>query len=307
MKRILLFPFFTLLLSATPAHAWNSFGHMIVAAIAYDQLTPTVRSKTAALLNLNPQYSEWIDGVSASDRDKVAFLKAATWPDYIKHAAGYTNDGESPSNPNVSQNSGYDDRLMHRYWHYIDLPFSPDGTALVQPVPPNAQTQIAAFRATLASHTASNALKSYDLVWLIHLVGDIHQPLHATSRFTKDEPKGDRGGNAVALCAKPCRNELHAFWDDVLGTSTDPEKAIRAPEKMPAVNQRTAAISDESQWIQESLKIAKSDVYTSPVGVGPGPYSLDTDYRTNARRIAKERVAFAGARLAKLINNAIGQ
>lgn len=187
-------------ISASLSHAWGDFGHMTVAAIAYDSLTPASKTKVSALLKLNPNYSDWIADIPDESRDKAAFMKAATWPDYIKHAAGYKNDGESPTNPDAAKNSGYSDKLIHRYWHYIDIPFSPDHTPLIQPVAPNAQTQIALFRKTLADKHASAELKSYDLVWLLHLVGDVHQPLHATSRFTQDEPKGDRGGNEVALC-----------------------------------------------------------------------------------------------------------
>src|SRR6185437_15260252 len=99
----------------------------------------------------------------------------------------------------------------------IDLPFSTDHTPLVQPATPNVQTQIALFVKTLASASASNELKSYDLVWLLHLVGDVHQPLHTTSRFTHSQPQGDEGGNLVSLCEKPCRQELHAYWDNLPG------------------------------------------------------------------------------------------
>jgi hypothetical protein len=289
------------------AFAWNSFGHMTVAAIAYGHLTPASKARVAQLLKLNPNYADWIADVPESDRDEIAFLKAATWPDYIKSAQGYQDDGEQPKGSKASQNIGYDDKLMHRYWHYIDLPFSPDNTPLIQPQSPNAKTQIDTFRKTLADTHAADALKSYDLVWLLHLVGDVHQPLHATSRFTQDQPQGDRGGNAVALCEQPCRNELHAFWDDVLGTETDPNKAATYAGKVSAPAQSKAAISDESKWINESFEVAKKSVYVDPigVGVGVGPYALDKSYRTTARNVAKKRVALAGVRLANLINNEI--
>ena len=61
---------------------------------------------------------------------------------------------------------------------------------------PNVETETAVFRQTLSSN-ATSKLKSYDLVWLLHLVGDIHQPLHCTSRFTSTQPQGDSGGNDV--------------------------------------------------------------------------------------------------------------
>ena len=183
-----------LTLSGT-ASAWNSAGHMMVAAVAYGKLTPAAHARVSSLLRLNPDYSRWIEHASGADRDEVAFVMAATWPDEIKSEHDYHNDGERPSGPDAARNIGYEDHLQHRYWHFIDLPFSTDRTPLIQPQVPNAQTQIALFRRTLKSPEASDALKSYDLVWLLHLVGDVHQPLHTTSRFTFSQPEGDAGGN----------------------------------------------------------------------------------------------------------------
>jgi hypothetical protein len=60
---------------------------------------------------------------------------------------------------------------MHKYWHFIDTPFTIDGTALPAIPTPNAQERIALFRTVLAS-TSADPLKSYDLTWLLHLVGD---------------------------------------------------------------------------------------------------------------------------------------
>ena len=293
------------LLGVTNALAWNEFGHMTVAAIAYDHLTPSAQAKVAALLKLNPNYNKWTAGVPKKERTRVAFILAATWPDFIKHAPGYQNDGNRPSDPGAGQNIGYQDKLQHRYWHFIDLPFSPDGTPLVDPVTPNAKSQIALFRETLHGSTASDEVKSYDLVWVLHLVGDVHQPLHATSRFDKDQPTGDNGGNLVALCAHPCKNELHAFWDEALGTSLKPTDAVKKAAKMKSADAQLASIRDEATWIDESFHAAQDAVYVSPVGVGAGPFTLDATYKTAARELAAKRVALAGARLANLLNDAL--
>jgi hypothetical protein len=294
------------LFCATPALAWNNFGHMTVAAVAYEQLTPSARKKAVALLKLNPAYPDWVTNVPEQERDLVAFVTAATWPDAIKkRGSGYVDDGENPATAGATKNEGYADNLRHRYWHYIDVPFAPDGTPLKQPMVPNAKTQISLFRAALASSTTSDDLKSYDLVWLLHLVGDVHQPLHCTSRFDRDQPNGDRGGNLVALCARPCRSELHALRDDILGTRTDPESAIRKAAKLDAPDPRLAAVKNEQTWINESFQVAKTSVYVDPIGVGAGPFKVDAEYRKQARTIAAERVALAGTRLANLLNAAL--
>jgi hypothetical protein len=57
---------------------------------------------------------------------------------------------------------------------------------------------------------------SFNLRLLIHYIGDIHQPLHATSRFTSKYPEGDRGGNSFALTSSDGVTQLHALWDSVL-------------------------------------------------------------------------------------------
>jgi hypothetical protein len=58
---------------------------------------------------------------------------------------------------------------MHKYRHFVDLPFSPDGTALEDPPSPNVQTQIALFRKALSSELVTDDVTSYDLAWLNHL------------------------------------------------------------------------------------------------------------------------------------------
>ena len=198
-------------MAAWPAAACWDGGHMQIAALAYDRLDPAVRTKVDGLVKLNPDCSKWIDGVADADRDRFAFVHASTWADDIKDDAGYTDSGDTPTSHNAARNIGYADKLRHKYWHYLDLPFSPDSTAVRPPDPVNALTQIKALTTALASKV-SDDLKSYDLVWLIHLVGDAHQPLHATSRFTAVEchcgfdlkrQRGDRQkeeGNAELVC-----------------------------------------------------------------------------------------------------------
>jgi hypothetical protein len=302
LPRSLAFLFFAL--TAYPAAAWNDCGHMVVAAIAYQQLEPATRTKVSELLRLNPRYEDWTTAISAADQDEVAFLRAATWADYIKRDPDYVNDGDTAAaaGPDAVRNIGYEDRTQHRYWHYVDTAFSPDGTALPKTPKPNVTTQIAAFRKVLASPAASPELKSYDLVWLLHLVGDLHQPLHATSRYTKQLPRGDRGGNSVALCKSPCKDDLHGFWDGAIGKCFSPFAARSMARGFPPAPAAAGEVSKETQWQNESRELARTMAYRSPVGLDEGPVSLDDAYRRDAKQVARERVALAGARLAKLLN-----
>ena len=294
-----------------PAFGWNDRGHMTVAYIAYKQLTPTTRDRVNALLKLNPRYSDWsatvdkqVPSASADDKNLMIFMIAATWADGIKRDSTYTQDGSQNGNrpdgsPDPGKNTGYDDLLMHKYWHFIDTPFTTDGTTLPAIPTPNAQERIALFRTVLAS-TSADPLKSYDLTWLLHLVGDVHQPLHASTRVSSTDPNGDSGGNLVKLSCTSC--ELHAFWDDLLGTSNNLKTVVKAARKLPAAEAALAAKSDEKDWIAESFTESQQTVYAAPIAAGNGPFTLTTMYKKNAGKLAKVRVELAGARLANLLN-----
>ncbi len=131
---------------------------------AWDQLTPKTKARVSQLLRLNPDQPDWTDGFPSKQKSKAAFTRASGWADDIKRKSDYTDDGETPFGPVSSRNIGYADKLMHRCWHYKDIPFSPDNTPTHDVPDPNAETQIIAFRDTLASQAASDDLKSYDLV-----------------------------------------------------------------------------------------------------------------------------------------------
>jgi hypothetical protein len=297
------------LMLGTPLYGWDNLGHMAVAFVAYQHLDSSKKARVNTLLKLNPDYHVWSSrvptGTSAAKRKMMIFMMAATWPDFIKSKPGYTDDGTEggnrPDGETSIQNIGYADHLHHKYWHFIDTPFSTDGTHLPELPTPNAETQITRFRAVLSSDDPDEK-KSYDLVWLEHLVGDIHQPLHAGTRVSGGDPEGDHGGNLVKLCAAPCRRELHAFWDDLLGTGSSVTTAVTVGRGLPDPDAAAAAKTKASDWAQESFAAAKQKVYTIPIGDGDGPFTITPAYRIQAKALARERVALAGVRLANLLN-----
>ena len=298
------FAILALVLVSTSAWSWNGRGHMMVAAVAWDLLDEATQARATELLKLNPEHKNWVKGVPAADRAKTAFMKAATWPDFIRSI--YKDDGIDPEKaPLASQNIGYEDELQHRYWHFVDMPFSQDDTPLQQPKKPNALTQIIEFRNTIASKEADDDLKSYDLVWLLHLTGDVHQPLHATARFSTHSPKGDNGGNAVKLCSAPalCNSDLHTFWDHSVGDSSSVSSIINAADKLDPAEPDLAEIDNPQTWIEESFRIARSAVYRRPIDKGNGPFVITSAYKKSALGIAEERIVLAGARLARLLND----
>lgn len=303
------------LVLARPVLAWNGFGHMVIAAAAYEKLTPAAKARAASLLKRNPQYGDWIAGAPADQRDQVAFVVAATWADWIKRDPGHTADGlgngEHPDPSHAAearQNIGYADTLQHRYWHFVDRPFSRDHTPTHPPDFVNAQTEIATLEAALADPAETEDIKSYDLVWLLHLVGDVHQPLHCVSRFDRAQPDGDQGGNLVLLssASTPDQIKLHFLWDSLLGTENENYgAAIAEATKLEPAPAPLGRIADENVWIRESFEAARSAVYVPPVGPEGGPYRLTASYERHARALAVKRAALAGARLAHLLNGVL--
>jgi hypothetical protein len=296
------------------AHGWGDVGHMMVAHVAYHDLTPSTRARVNALLRLNPRHAEWVAwlpaAVSDLDRDLRVFMIAATWADQIKRDPGYVSDGSRNGNrpdgsPDPGANRGYDDRLMHKYWHFVNVPFATDGTPL-PPIPtPNASERIERLRGVLGS-SADDVLKSYDLVWLLHLVGDVHQPLHGVTRVSAAELEGDDGGNTVRLDCRGCPQTLHAFWDLVPGAASTPREAIMpaltAARRLGKAPSTAVAKADAKQWIEESFQLSRQVVYRPPIGPGNGPFALTATYTRRAKAVAEERIALAGARLARLLN-----
>jgi hypothetical protein len=298
-----------------PAYAWDSYGHMEVAYVAYQQLTPEMKARVDVLLRLNPDYSNWVmmipANASADEVKMQVFMIAATWPDEIKGESQYTDDGTNGGNTPAttgttsSQNTGYRDLLRHKYWHFIDTPLSSDTFKGPDAPTVNIQERIALFRTVLAS-ASDDTLKSYDLAWLLHLVGDVHQPLHCTTRYSTTLPGGDAGGNKVKLKCPGCAAHLHTYWDDVLGSGATPQaemnSVVRAGKKLPAADATLAAKTDPKDWVAESVQEAQDTVYQTPVLAGLGPFSLTTAYKNASKNLAKQRIALAGARLANLIN-----
>ncbi|MDH6265394.1 hypothetical protein M2360_000775 [Rhizobium sp. SG_E_25_P2] len=319
------------------ASAWWDEGHMRIAAMAYELLTPAARTEANRLTRLNPKYAEWASAVPATpdgspkDVDRYTFIRAAVWADDIKEMKEYRDASsaakDAPTHPNAGQNIGYSDLLIHAYWHYKDIPFSNDGSPLADADAVNALTQIKMFTAALPKTAGqSDDVRSYDLVWLLHLLGDVHQPLHATARFTKElrlkyqlagtPDLGDRGGNDATV--SPATGEiipLHAYWDGLFGGYSTVSGAIfdsfvvkkvggeaRNISKLLPPTPESAAVADPELWLEESYQIARKYAYAEPVLSAKGVAELGRQYETDARNAAETQISLAGARLANVIN-----
>ena len=214
-----------LAVSPPPAAAWNNAGHMTAAGVAYLSLSPEVRTRVDELLRQHPDFARIAGDFPPDDPDfgAVVFMRAAIWPDLIRGDSRFFDDTNPEAEPTPAL-PGFPDMGIHKPWHFIDLPFTFDAAAVSQPDEVNALTQIVAFRSALGDPDVTASEQAYDLSWLLHLVGDIHQPLHSAARFSALHPSGDRGGNSFLINSN--ERNLHSFWDRSLGTDDDPERAL---------------------------------------------------------------------------------
>jgi len=205
-------------------------------------------------------------------------------------------------------------------WHFVDIEldhpdvgsacfgFPPSGT------PPSsgpAQAciidKLNAFEGALSNPATAPDERLLALKYVLHFVGDIHQPLHAGDNH-------DRGGNCVALAlGGPRTQTLHSYWDTgvVEALGGDPfavSKALIASIS-PADARRWAA-GAPIEWAQESFELARTRVYTlgSPPGCDQnhGPIAWAPSYPDEARRTAALQLKKAGVRLAFVLNRAVG-
>jgi hypothetical protein len=227
----------TLLLPATQALAWNGKGHKVVAYVAYQKMSPQLRDRAFQLLRQHPDFATLVSfsglppnfNQSLPNNRLRVFMTAAIWPDIIKKDGRFydeTDPDELPTPPVP----GFPDMKKHKPWHYIDLPI-PGQWPTSPPPRDNALRTMRAFRHSLGSANVTQGNKAYFMSWMLHIVGDVHQPLHCAARFTEeyhppDYPDGDRGGNRFPIAPFPIpeadysADNLHSFWDGLLGADT---------------------------------------------------------------------------------------
>jgi hypothetical protein len=297
----------TLLAVSTPAFSWNGTGHRVIAFAAWQRLKPKTRERVIALLERHPDYKTILtQGVpETADREtraRAAFLMAAVWPDMLRSDPRFYDPARNEPQP--QRIAGFPDQQKHGNWHYKDIPFSPDGTPLGKPDEVNAETAMAQILNGIDKPIDDPASPAYLLPWLLHIVGDVHQPLHCTSRYVKAQPTGDRGGNEVWV-EGPRR--LHAYWDDLPGRDESIKGVETIANALPfpwRVRTRTV-----DAWIKEGFEIARTDVYSFGFQVGSReqPIQLPNTYRPDAEALARKRMAIAAIRLAHVLNDKLGR
>ena len=297
-----------LLLPLCPrASAWSAPGHMIVTAIAYDQLPEAERLKFDAILRGHTKYATWkktypAAGLPGLPLEKFIAMLASLYPDDIRN---------------------HDNPETFPEWHYIDYPLIPPDFPMKPAPTPGDDVLTGIEKTTKSVRRLTSAFdirtRAKMLSYLLHLVGDIHQPMHCETLFDEKfkEPEGDRGGNNAWV--KPPGGhaiKLHAFWDQMFGTSGQLFRPVpvtmiifsrnRAAELSPKFPRSAlpelAEHSTPVSWSLESRALAISDGWRRhriKYGLTEGTAAeLPADYEEKAHAIADRQVALAGHRLA---------
>jgi len=290
---------------AAPAYGWNATGHRLVAAIAYARLTSEARARVDDLLRKHADYNTLLAENAPSDpagRARAAFINASVWPDVIKGDTRFWDDTKADAQP-TPQLPGFPDMKRHTNWHYFDTPYAPDGAPTEIHQPPHALTELPRIIKEIRKAPKKAVNPSYDLPWLIHIEGDLHQPLHCVGRFVKSAGgKGDAGGNAVFIAPQ---TNLHSIWDSAAGRDTTDEFITKTAAEIVAKHPAPKRLDkDPKTWIDEGLLFSVREVYTfgDDNGTKEKPNTLPAGYLENAQRVAHERIALAGYRLAAILN-----
>ncbi len=297
----------------SPVLAWDLVGHQAVAHIAWSRMRPQTRARAVALLKAAPPDAGLasllpVDNRPLAVRERSLFARAAFWPDIVRDEAFPERRARYHRGP----------------WHYVDRfweqpdPARParERTDLPQG-PENHVERLAVFSAVIGDETRPAAERAVALAWVLHLAGDVHQPLHNASRVTATEPQGDRGGNLFSLGGE---DDLHWFWDSILSRSRSShyrrhswqsednfvaQVAARVAERHPREEFDDALLAhrDFQRWTDEGFAILTRDVYPSALRRNRAP---SASYQRMAERIAERAIALAGYRLAALLDDVLG-
>lgn len=306
------------LLFAQSALAWDATGHEAVADIAWEAMKPSTRAKVTAILN-DAQPGDCLHELGAGGDPRAYFLRAATWPDVVR-----PNDLRDKEGKVIQKDTRPCTSFNEPSEHFRDLFFSGTSEAPVNrtevPLDPhNAIERLISFRPLVACRKAPCGVtpvqRAHDLAWILHLVGDIHQPLHNASRVTTEEKEkeGDRGGNLFLLKKdEETPSNLHSLWDSILTRSM---RRKAGEDEIAYVDRIAAAIRKEhpraklaeaklepgeaDKWSEEGFALAKQVAYPKSLERGGTP---TTEYRAKVLETAEAEVALAGYRLANLLD-----
>lgn len=317
MRRLLLIAATSMVISS-PALAWHEAGHKATAAKAFEHMEPEMRRHVAEILRAHPRYDEdfaalmpeAISNGTNEVQGKWLLEQASIWPDLI-------------------QTLGDDVRREYNrsMWHYINMLvwlMPDDEAALEGKLDHNMSTRyesplrqnlnmIQALRGNLEvwhDQTSSDADRAVALCWIVHLVGDLHQPLHNVALFSVAYfPKGDRGGNSIKVQWGDETRNLHAVWD---GLPTNMDDLRPTPRTVRSIEEDVVDDAAIDEWMHHHANLARKFVYTQDVrnqllerlvNNEPPVIELSREYLIAARTIARRQINLTGHRIPKLVRN----
>jgi hypothetical protein len=284
-----------LLLRPSAGRCWGEEGHQIVGLIALHYLKPPARTRVTALLA----------GDSSGLTRTTGIADESDWADKFRDSDRNTSRGHYRET---------------QAWHFIDLEIDrpdmdaacfghpalpPGGNASDGPAADCIVDKIDQFQGELQSAATATNERRLALQFLLHLVGDLHQPLHAADDH-------DRGGNGIrVLAAGSAAGNLHHYWDTVFVArlGTDPEQvAVSLIAGITDSQRRSWSSGSPTDWARESFEIARSQVYgklpRAGTGGAGGTLLLDDRYSADAVMIVSLQLQRAGVRLAHVLNQA---
>ena len=255
----------TSLLLPAASFGWGHEGHKIVATIADARLTPQAKAAVKDLLG------------------NATMADVSTWPDEIRR-----------------------DRKETGPWHYVDIPYQAatfdeardgqDGNNIIDKIPD--------FVKQLTDPTLPKQQRLEALKFVIHFLGDIHQPLHCVER------NHDKGGNTrlTFFLNEPKAVNLHAVWDfkileHAMGNTPMTVYAAGLSARVSHEQLQQWQGGTPEQWAEESHKLAVDVTYNGIPTDGPPP-KLDEQYVARSTDVINQQLEKAGVRLAWVLNNA---
>ena len=281
-----------LVLRWVPACAWGDEGHEVIGLIAEHYLEPPVRERVREILSSDDS------GLTSTD-----IAHEATWADKYRDSDRDTTKARY---------------LATRDWHFVDLeltgadlnracfgrPIVPAETVASRgPAQDCVVDKVDEFLAELGNPAINPSERRVALQFLLHLVGDLHQPLHASDDH-------DQGGNSKFVSAPGIpQNTLHHYWDTVFVARLGSGASQIARQLIGRIDKSERARwtrGTPAEWAMESFAVAQSHVY------GPLPdararhrYELSSAYVDDATVVTAEQLSKAGVRLAWLLNQAL--
>ena len=254
--------FAAIVLTPLQAFAWGTDGHRIVCAIAWAEMKPAVREKVEGLLDI---------------RDKAAFADLCNWADEYRGRGGHQETAP---------------------WHYVDVPPGAKTVDMHRDCPEPrscAVGQIERDAATLRSGAPVDE-RARALKFLIHFVGDLHQPLHVS--HARDE-----GGSKIRGEFMGRATNMHSVWDFGIIRASGilwEEIADQLEHRVTATERKAWTASKPLDWANESLAIANAP--ETEYVVREGPFDLGEDYERRELPVVEKRLSQAGVRLGHLLN-----